>query len=117
MLRSMQRPGRPSLIARLIQLYLTSSPAHLRSLRDAVANDDAPGLAFAAHSFKSESANLGATSLAAVLQQLELLGKSGQTAGADELVAQIGDLHARVCDVLAAQPEAPDRISPAHDVA
>ncbi len=74
-------------------------------LRDATAAGDA--VAFAAHSVKSDSANLGATDLAASLQALETATKAGDLGRADTMVGTIAAMHATVREYLAGQPEAP----------
>lgn len=99
-LRAMQRPGRPSLLLKVVRLYLGSSTERLQEIRRAAESGDGQALAFAAHALKSESANLGATGLAQVLQQLENAGKSDLHDGVMELLAQAEDQHPRICRAL-----------------
>ena len=99
-LRAMQRPGRPSLLCRVVGLYLEASGERLRGLRSAAEAGDAETLSFAAHALKSESANVGATALAAMLLDLERAGKAGRLDGVLPLVERAEREHARVCDRL-----------------
>ncbi len=99
-LRGMQRPGRPSLLRRIVGLYLETSDERIASLRAAAEAGDAAALGFAAHAFKSESANVGAVALAATLQELEFAGKAGQLEGVVALVNQAEKEHARACESL-----------------
>ena len=69
------RTGQPSVLRKIIGLYLESAPALLQRLREAVAAGDSEALRQAAHSFKSSSANLGATQLAAHCKELEHRGR------------------------------------------
>ncbi len=74
-IRALQRTGQPSVLRKIIGLYLESAPALLQRLREAVAAGDSEALRQAAHSFKSSSANLGATQLAAHCKELEHRGR------------------------------------------
>jgi TMAO reductase system sensor TorS len=71
-IRLLQRDGMPNLIEKVIHKYLDHAPKLLATLRQAVAEADAPAVRQAAHSLKSSSANLGATELAARCKTLEL---------------------------------------------
>ena len=56
-IRALQREGEPSLLERVIKLYLDSSPKLLRSLRESVEQkDNLKAVHEAAHSLKSSSA-------------------------------------------------------------
>ncbi len=72
-LEALQRPGAPSVLARVISIYLDSAPALLRQMDAALREGNAKTLHSAAHSLKSASANLGADTLAAMCRQLETL--------------------------------------------
>jgi signal transduction histidine kinase/DNA-binding response OmpR family regulator len=100
-IRALQRPDVPSLLGKIIGLYLDNSPALLQSSREAVAQGDAVALMEAAHSLKSSSANLGATQLAALCKELEQRGRDNNLQGAAELVDEIGKVYLRVCRALA----------------
>jgi len=81
-IRAMQREGAPSVLLRVIDIFLGAAPKLLAQMRAAVAGDDPLQLCRAAHSLKSSSANLGATSLSALCRELEAMGQSGQIPGA-----------------------------------
>ena len=101
--RALQRPGAPSVLGKVIGIYLDRSPALLAALRDAVAaGEDAEAVRRAAHGFKSACANVGASGLAALCKRLEELGRSGETAGAAELTARLEAGYPRVRERLAA---------------
>jgi len=88
-IRSMQREGAPSVLARVIGLYLESAPQLVAQLREAVSAGNASRLQRAAHSLKSGSANLGALALGALCRELEAIGESGTVDGAAPLVARV----------------------------
>lgn len=87
-LKSLCDPGDLTLFHDLIDTFLSDSPARLEAAQAAVAAGDAEGMERAAHGLKSSSANMGALGLASLCKQIEMLGRSGQVAGAAELVAR-----------------------------
>jgi CheY-like chemotaxis protein/HPt (histidine-containing phosphotransfer) domain-containing protein len=88
-LRALQRPGAPSVLAKLIDVYLADSLDMMAGLKQALNNGDVAALTDIAHSLKSSSANLGANRLSAVCKELEVKGKAGAIEGLDSLVARI----------------------------
>jgi PAS domain S-box-containing protein len=70
-IRQLQRPGEPSLIARIVGAYHEQSPRLISTLRGAAQVQDAQAVARAAHSLRSASANLGASRLAVMCKTLE----------------------------------------------
>lgn len=103
-LRAIQRPGGPSVLKRVIEMYLQSTPTLLQALRDAATGrNDPEAMRHAAHSLKSSSASIGATALAELCRDLEYMGRDGSIAGADVLVARIDAIFPRVCEQLAVE--------------
>lgn len=74
-IRALQRPGQPSVLKKIIHLYLDSSLVLFQQLQQAIAAGDSELLRQAAHSLKSSSANLGAMQLAALCKELERQGR------------------------------------------
>ncbi len=66
------------LVARVVEAFLQSAPAQLAALDAAGRSGDAATVHRAAHSLKSSSANVGATSLAALARELEARGREGR---------------------------------------
>jgi PAS domain S-box-containing protein len=87
--RELQAPGETDLLFEMIQAFLSAAPEHLAQATDAVARDDAHGLADAAHSLKSGAAYLGASELQQICLQLEAHGRSGMVAGSESLIAAL----------------------------
>jgi signal transduction histidine kinase/CheY-like chemotaxis protein/HPt (histidine-containing phosphotransfer) domain-containing protein len=81
-IRAMQREGAPSVLLRVIDIFLDAAPKLLAQMHAAVAGNDPLQLCRAAHSLKSSSANLGATSLSALCRELEAMGLAGEIRGA-----------------------------------
>jgi signal transduction histidine kinase/DNA-binding response OmpR family regulator/HPt (histidine-containing phosphotransfer) domain-containing protein len=76
-------------LAQLISIYLEETPSLLQAMSTAVAQGDVGGMQQAAHTLKSSSASLGAITLSKLCEQLERLGHSQSTVGAQEIMAQV----------------------------
>ncbi len=87
-IRSIQKPGMPDLLTRLIGLYLDSTSQLADQMRTAVLAGDADGLRQAAHSLKSSSANLGVSRVAALCRELEQMGREARMDGASQLLEE-----------------------------
>jgi signal transduction histidine kinase/CheY-like chemotaxis protein len=77
MLRSLQIAGRPDIVRKTISLYLEHAPQLLTTLKEAAAGNDLDAMAYASHSLKSSSANVGALALSARCKELETLAREG----------------------------------------
>lgn len=75
--------------AGLLRTFLVDSAQRVDAIAATVQAADADALRRAAHSFKGSAGNMGAIAVAELCRQLEELGRSGTTAGAAELVAQL----------------------------
>lgn len=83
------RQARPDLLKRLISTYLSYAPKAIDELNMASKNLNFDQLKTLAHSFKSSSANLGASSIAASSRQLERVAAERCAKDAQNLVAEI----------------------------
>ncbi len=100
-IKSLQRPGRPNLLRKVIDEYVASAPRLMGDIRQGIVDKDSTVLKRAAHSLKSSSANVGASSLAALCRQLEAVGHNHATEGADSLFQKIEFLYPQVYQTLA----------------
>lgn len=100
-IKSLQRPGRPNLLSKVIEDYVDSAPRLIGAIRQGIADKDPTALRSAAHSLKSSSANVGASSLAALCRQIESIGHARATDGADILFQQIEFVYPQVYQSLA----------------
>ena len=100
------------LFARLVHSFLETTPETLDQLRAAIREDDADGVARAAHELKSASFNVAAERMAHVSKDVEALGRSGTTDGAAELMAKLDDLFSAVRTELEARLEKQSREEP-----
>jgi CheY-like chemotaxis protein len=83
-------------LAQLIDIYLEETPLHLQVIETAVTQTDATTMQQAAHTLKSSSGYLGAITLSKLCEQLESLGNSGTTVGAQEIIAKLKSEYERV---------------------
>jgi HPt (histidine-containing phosphotransfer) domain-containing protein len=96
LIRDLQRPGRPDLVKKVVEIYLRDTPTLLESLEAAIEADDPDTVFRVAHSLKSSSAHVGARSLAAVARDIEMLGRERSLAEARQLLATVGSSYAEV---------------------
>jgi signal transduction histidine kinase/DNA-binding response OmpR family regulator len=99
-IRALQMPGRPCVLASVVQAYFDSSPELLGELCDAAETLDAEALHRAAHTLKSSSRNVGARALGDLCERLEAQGREGDVSGAKDRVEEIAAEHARAVAAL-----------------
>ncbi|MCP5154566.1 MAG: cache domain-containing protein [Ectothiorhodospiraceae bacterium] len=92
-IRSLQRPGAPCVLSRVIHLFVDSAPAALDGIEASLAAGDPTALREVAHRLKSSASNLGAMRFAEICKELETLGRSGTTDGAHELLEGLRELY------------------------
>jgi CheY-like chemotaxis protein/HPt (histidine-containing phosphotransfer) domain-containing protein len=76
-IRALERPGAPSMLGKVIRVYLTTTPELITAMRAGMEERDVEAVRQAAHSLKSASANLGATELAEMCRALEGRARAG----------------------------------------
>jgi HPt (histidine-containing phosphotransfer) domain-containing protein len=86
-----------SFVADLIDSYLANSGELVAALDSSLAAGDALTFTRSAHTLKSNSAIFGANALAALCQELELAGKSGELAGLQARLDELKAEHQQVC--------------------
>ncbi len=75
MFRKMQRPGKPDVLACMINSYLDSAPGLLEAIHNGVAAHDQEATWKAAHTMKSSNGQIGADQLTTICLTLETLGR------------------------------------------
>ena len=70
-IKALQRPGKPDILGKIINMYLEKTPSLISDIEDGIAANDAAKVKMAAHTLKSSSAYLGATTLADLCNKLE----------------------------------------------
>ena len=94
----------PGGFAQVIDAYLTDGEVAVKELEQGLAKGDAAHIQRAAHSLKSQSAAVGAMSLAEVCRELEIMGHEGRLEGMAERVAQAREgFESAISELLAQQ--------------
>jgi CheY-like chemotaxis protein len=106
-IRELQRRKATNLLSTLIPRYQQEAQLLLQTLRTAVAHGNAEGVHQAAHSLRSSSATLGACSLAALCENLEAQGRTGQLVNANSVLAQLEAEYTLVQIALTAEMQKP----------
>jgi len=99
-IRHLSPAGKPDLLARVTNLYVSSSSELVEALRSAARAGDVAALGAAAHGLRSSSANVGAMGLAATCGDLEHAAREGKIDLATNLVHQVISEHREVLRAL-----------------
>jgi PAS domain S-box-containing protein len=83
------RVGKPDLWKRLIGIYQETTPESLKTLEQALTNDDCTTVHMTAHTLKSSSANMGAAKLSELCRRLEAAAAKGTLDTGPALFAEI----------------------------
>jgi CheY-like chemotaxis protein len=81
--------GDAGFLKEMFETFLVDAPVMLAEMRQALEREDAATLRLAAHSLKSNSADFGATELADLCRELEMMAKTGALEGAAEKLASV----------------------------
>lgn len=95
-LKSIFGAGGRDMLAGVIRIYISDSPALLDRMSKALQNRDSEDMFEAAHALKSSSANLGAIGLAGLCRTLEDIARMGATEGNESIIVQIQAEYERV---------------------
>ena len=88
-IKSLQRPGRPDILAKVVACYFSDGDSLVAAIREGFAAGDAVAVHRAAHRLKSSSAFLGAARLADYCQELEDLCCHGELTADNPLITLI----------------------------
>lgn len=95
-LKEMAGEEASEIVVEVINCYLEDSPKLLDAITQAITEGNAEVLRRSAHSLRSSSASLGATSLSQLSKELEYIGRGGNTEGADVIFSQAKAEYERV---------------------
>ena len=99
-LRDLQMPGKPDILKRIINAYLSSTEPLIVTLKEAYSADDIEETQNSAHSLKSSSANVGATKLSELCKELEMGCRNNTLENAVLLISAIESEFILVNDAL-----------------
>jgi CheY-like chemotaxis protein len=104
-LGDLQQPGAPSLVQKVIGIYLESSSDLKDRLVNAIGNNDKSLVCESAHALKSSSSNVGASRLAELCRRLERMARSDDLSGASEVQQDLEREYPRVVSALHSELE------------
>jgi signal transduction histidine kinase/CheY-like chemotaxis protein len=84
-----QVDGDMAVLAELIALFRAEVPRALAAIRDGLGNTDAAAVARAAHRLKGSLVTLGARAASAEAMRMEALGRAGELADAEQVLAAL----------------------------
>ena len=115
-IRAIQRPDRPDLVGRVLQMWLDGAPHKLQAILDAAASGDGAQLARAAHDLKGGSGNVGLVQLTNLLARIEQLAKQDRLGEAAPLLSQLPTLQSAATAAVRGELErCPPTREPPHD--
>ena len=77
-IRSLQRTGKPDILARIVNMYMEKSPELISAIREGAAANDCDKVKMAAHTLKSSSAYVGASAMAEACSRVEAKASNDQ---------------------------------------
>ncbi|MGI9165722.1 MAG: Hpt domain-containing protein [Pyrinomonadaceae bacterium] len=101
-LKELQQSDQPDFVTELIELFLHDTTSQLEIMRAAVLSNDVPEVRRVAHLMKGSSANIGATRMSAIYQELETVNLDIGTAGRNRqtLISRLEDEFQQVSEAL-----------------
>ena len=97
-IKALQRPGRPDILGKIVNMYLDKTPELIADIEGGIAANDAARVKMAAHTLKSSSAYLGATTLADQCNKLETKAANDDLADSNENVDNINTGFKALCE-------------------
>ncbi len=101
-LRALRRAGRPSVLATVIDLFLSRAPTQMEEMQLAAQQRDATTARNLAHQLKSNAASLGAHGLSSAFSRIETAATGGKLETLTALVRRAGDEFERTLPLLRA---------------
>src|SRR5258708_10427438 len=89
LLRKLQQPGKPDVVARIITRFLEETDERVGALRFATETGDSEKLENAAHALVGIAGTVGANEILTLAVSLEHIGRDGLTDGAADLLADL----------------------------
>ncbi len=105
--RQMVGENDSDIVAEMIDCYLEEAPKLVQAIATAIAQADAIALRAGAHTLKSSSATLGATTLTEICLQLEVISRTGDTEASIDKLPQLEAEFARVKAALQVERQQP----------
>ena len=89
LLRQLQQPGKPDVVARIISRFLEETDERVGALRSATETGDSEKLENAAHALVGIAGTVGANEILKLAVSLEQIGRDGRTDGAADVLIDL----------------------------
>jgi two-component system sensor histidine kinase/response regulator len=93
--------GDRGLLREVVKLFLEDGPRHVSAIRQAIGRRDSEGVQRAAHSIRGSVGNFAADAAVGAALKLEMMGRGGDLAHADEACAALEEEMALLTAALA----------------
>jgi len=87
--RSLQRPGKPDILTKVIHVYVSNTPSSISDMQAAFVDKDFDRIKENAHSMKSSSSYLGADAMSDMCKRIEQACKIKDEATVESLIASV----------------------------
>lgn len=108
-IRGLQRPGKPDLLTKVVNVYFDKTPAVIKDMQDGFNNADNAVISACAHSLKSSSAYLGADTLSKKCRLVEAAITAGSHDELEPLIIAIASEYELVHAALSGLIESADK--------
>src|SRR5215207_8388335 len=102
-MKNLRDLGGSEMISELARMFFDDTRSDLRTLREAVEENDARSVERVAHALRGSSGNMGATRMAVICAELQNVGASGDLGHAAELLDRLEEEFGRVRPALEAE--------------
>ncbi len=99
-IRKLQRQGQPNVVVKVVKLFLENSQKTILSLESAISAGDHGSLQRCAYSLQSSCSTVGATDLARLCAELEMLGKTEDAEKAQSRLSVLEYEYDAICAAL-----------------
>ncbi|MFH1843702.1 MAG: response regulator [bacterium] len=99
------------ILATIVAVFVKEAPDRIESIRQALAEQDAPAVGKTAHALKGASANLGAKLLSKLALRIEMAGKVGKLERVPRLLDQVDEQYQHAVTELEARGLCPESVT------
>ncbi|MFK7997630.1 MAG: Hpt domain-containing protein [Granulosicoccus sp.] len=97
MISSLQSPGKPDLLVRVISVFKSESPKAIASMQQGLESSDFSAVRNAAHTLKSSSAYVGAKAFSELCRDLETAARENNYTACVVLAYELEDMFDACC--------------------
>ena len=106
-IRGLQSPQSPDILGQLLEIYLSSAPELIKALKSSINDEDYESIRDSAHSLKSASGSIGASSIFELSAKLENMARDRKMENAGIVLEEIEQLYPTICKLLEQEIQRP----------